>query len=175
MPFRPGRIGNPSYGFKIACRGVGTDWQLSLLFEDPRSPAADREDGATRRCPDPTPFPLLRSVLRLATNNKAILFLRHVCPGDTKPVPWHAYPSVREALERWGLLEAGARRSDVFGVTSGRASCRFAGRRCGRSRASCSLPGPERSRSPSPQSGCPHPGSIARGRGGPRRYPRPGR
>jgi nucleotide-binding universal stress UspA family protein len=51
--------------------------------------------------------------LRLATHNKAFLFLLHVCPDDTKPVPWHDYPSVRETLERWGLLEAGARRSDV--------------------------------------------------------------
>ena len=63
----------------------------------------------------------------------------------------------------------------LFGVTSGRASCRFAGRRCGRSRPSCSLPVQERSRSPSPQSGYPHRESTARGREGPRRYPRPGR
>jgi nucleotide-binding universal stress UspA family protein len=51
--------------------------------------------------------------LRLATHNKAFLSLLHVCADDTKPVPWEDYPSVRETLARWGLLESGARRSDV--------------------------------------------------------------
>lgn len=51
--------------------------------------------------------------LRLATHNQAFLSLLHVRRDDAEPVPWHEYPSVRETLARWGLLEAGARRSDV--------------------------------------------------------------
>ncbi len=51
--------------------------------------------------------------LRLATHNKAFLSLLHVCADDATPVPWEDYPSVRETLTRWGLLESGARRSDV--------------------------------------------------------------
>ncbi len=49
--------------------------------------------------------------LRLALHNKARLIIMHV--GEKKDVDWDSFPSVRETLQRWGLLEEGARRADV--------------------------------------------------------------
>lgn len=51
--------------------------------------------------------------LRLAAHHQASLSLLHVHPDESEPIPWHEFPSVRKMLENWGLLEPGARRSDV--------------------------------------------------------------
>jgi nucleotide-binding universal stress UspA family protein len=51
--------------------------------------------------------------LRLAIRHKARLTLLHA--GGRKGEPdWHQFPGVREMLERWKLLEPGARRSAVL-------------------------------------------------------------
>jgi nucleotide-binding universal stress UspA family protein len=49
--------------------------------------------------------------LRLALLNKSYLTLMHV--SEAKEVDWDSFPSVRETLQRWGLLEPGAHRADV--------------------------------------------------------------
>jgi nucleotide-binding universal stress UspA family protein len=55
--------------------------------------------------------------LRIALTNKSRLTLLHV--GAKDEMDWDSFPSVRTQLQRWGLLEEGARRADVakFGVT----------------------------------------------------------
>ena len=50
--------------------------------------------------------------LRLALTNKANLALLHVDEGD-EDSDWERFPAVRETLERWGLIDPGAARSDV--------------------------------------------------------------
>jgi len=49
--------------------------------------------------------------LRLALTFQAELTLLHI--GNGKDVDWDAFPSFRETLQRWGLLESGASRADV--------------------------------------------------------------
>lgn len=49
--------------------------------------------------------------LRLAVNNKARLTIMHV--SKDKHADWDSFPSVRETLQRWGMLEPGAKRADV--------------------------------------------------------------
>lgn len=49
--------------------------------------------------------------LRLAVNNHARLSIMHV--SRDKHADWDSFPSVRETLQRWGMLESGARRADV--------------------------------------------------------------
>ena len=55
--------------------------------------------------------------LRLALTNNATLSLLHV--GESADTEWDRFPSVRQTLQRWGLLEAGADRADVskLGIT----------------------------------------------------------
>lgn len=53
--------------------------------------------------------------LAIAVRNKARLTILHVT-RDAKRVPWTDYPSVRRVLERWGHLEPGSSRSDLFDV-----------------------------------------------------------
>lgn len=49
--------------------------------------------------------------LRLALTNHADLSLLHVGEGGEEE--WDKFPAVRETLQRWGLLEPGAKRGDV--------------------------------------------------------------
>lgn len=49
--------------------------------------------------------------LRIALMNKARLTLMHV--GEDASDDWDRFPSLRETLQRWGILSEGARRSDV--------------------------------------------------------------
>jgi nucleotide-binding universal stress UspA family protein len=49
--------------------------------------------------------------LRVALTNKAELCLMHV--GAKEDTGWERFPPVRQTLQRWGLLEADARRQDV--------------------------------------------------------------
>ena len=53
----------------------------------------------------------LAHALRLALVNKASLHLFHV--GKDTDEEWHAFPSVREILRRWGLVSEDASRSEV--------------------------------------------------------------
>ncbi len=76
-------------------------------------------------------LPLVRSVLhptdfspasdRAFAHALAIALLRqtdftilHVSPEKTSNIDWTRFPSVRQTLERWGLLEAGSPQSAVF-------------------------------------------------------------
>ncbi len=51
--------------------------------------------------------------LRMALANRCSLTLMHVGEGEPQEVDWESFPSVRATLQRWGLLEEGAKRSDV--------------------------------------------------------------
>jgi len=57
--------------------------------------------------------PAFAHALRLATHNKAFLSLLHVSGDSTGDASRDEYPGIRQTLEHWGLLEPGARRSDV--------------------------------------------------------------
>jgi nucleotide-binding universal stress UspA family protein len=50
--------------------------------------------------------------LRIAIAAKAELDILHANP-DTKEIDWHDFPSVRGALEKWGLLAPGGTKEDV--------------------------------------------------------------
>ena len=51
--------------------------------------------------------------LAIALNNKANLTILHVIPDREDVVEWHEFPSVRQTLERWGLLKEDSHRSEV--------------------------------------------------------------
>jgi nucleotide-binding universal stress UspA family protein len=55
--------------------------------------------------------------LAVALANKADLTLLHVARDEDQEVAWHEFPSVRQTLERWGILAAGSRQSDVLKET----------------------------------------------------------
>lgn len=55
--------------------------------------------------------------LAIAINNKADLTIVHVAPDKETEVDWQDFPSVRKSLERWGILEPGARKSEVESLT----------------------------------------------------------
>ena len=50
--------------------------------------------------------------LRLALVNKARLTLLHV--GEEEHLDWNQFPSLRQTLQRWGMLKDGASRVDVL-------------------------------------------------------------
>jgi nucleotide-binding universal stress UspA family protein len=51
--------------------------------------------------------------LRLAVTNQAELHLLHVGGSPDMDLDWDRFPAVRQTLQKWGLLEPGARRSDI--------------------------------------------------------------
>ncbi len=52
--------------------------------------------------------------LAIALLRQTELTILHVNPHQESNVDWKRYPSVRQTLERWGLLEVGSSRSAVF-------------------------------------------------------------
>ncbi len=52
--------------------------------------------------------------LAIALLRQTELTILHVGPEHESDVEWTRYPSVRQTLSRWGLLEAGSPRSSVF-------------------------------------------------------------
>jgi nucleotide-binding universal stress UspA family protein len=60
----------------------------------------------------PTSRAAFSHALVIALIQKARFEILHV--GDETPVGWDHFPGVRDTLERWGLLEPGSERSEVF-------------------------------------------------------------
>ena len=50
--------------------------------------------------------------LRLALGNESALSLLHV--GDDTDEEWHRFPAIRKTLERWGVIDVGAERSEIL-------------------------------------------------------------
>jgi len=71
----------------------------SVLHPTDFSPASDRA---------------FAHALAIALLRQTQLTLLHVGQGKDGEVEWSRFPPVRKTLERWGLLEAGSQRSDVF-------------------------------------------------------------
>ncbi len=55
--------------------------------------------------------------LRLAVTNRGHLSLLHV--EEESEVAWERFPAVRQTLERWGLIDVNARRSDIADIGLG--------------------------------------------------------
>ena len=82
------------------------------------STIANRSDEHIRMVLHPTDFTeasqlAFAHALRVAVTDHAGLSILHVNPGQ-EDTPWNQYPSVRSMLERWGILERGSPRSEVF-------------------------------------------------------------
>ncbi|MBX3417247.1 MAG: universal stress protein [Pirellulaceae bacterium] len=74
--------------------------------------------GRARSILHPTDFSQASEVafahaLAVALVNQADLTILHVARNEDQEIPWHEFPSVRNTLERWGVLELGSRRRDV--------------------------------------------------------------
>lgn len=52
--------------------------------------------------------------LKLALEEKARLILMYVQDGDNPLLEWEKFPKVRDTLHKWGLVDAGVKRKDIF-------------------------------------------------------------
>ena len=52
--------------------------------------------------------------LKLAVEQKSRLILMYVQEGDSTMLEWDKFPKVRDTLHKWGLVEAGVKRKDIY-------------------------------------------------------------